>query len=193
MMRCPPPLGVAGHEELWSPSACSTSNCLLHLAYVTLVTSSPKISLPFKASMTGHLLRVSQKWLAHQATWLITSPCLCHQAKSLLSKPPRRTGHAMVVNKIWACSRTCVEVKMMMCPKVDLPHLACVAKLKACFIVTKLTRFNIERDSVLTESSATSDTANANKVSNLPATVDTRWWSVAGRTVKCGKLCRYAF
>ncbi|GMN52039.1 hypothetical protein TIFTF001_021193 [Ficus carica] len=40
---------------------------------------------------------------------------------------------------------------------------------------------NIERDSVLTESSATSDTANANKVSNLPATVDTRWWSVAGR------------
>ncbi|GMN74430.1 hypothetical protein TIFTF001_055419, partial [Ficus carica] len=30
-------------------------------------------------------------------------------------------------------------------------------------------------------------------VSNLPATVDTRWWSVAGRTVKCGKLCRYAF
>ncbi|GMN23987.1 hypothetical protein TIFTF001_012466 [Ficus carica] len=143
MMRCPPPLGVAGHEELWSPSACSTSNCLLHLAYVTLVTSSPKISLPFKASMTGHLLRVSQKWLAYQATWLITSPCLCHQAKSLLSKPPRRTGHAMVVNKIWACSRTCVEVKMMMCPKVDLPHLACVAKLKACFIVTKLTRFVI--------------------------------------------------
>ncbi|GMN35557.1 hypothetical protein TIFTF001_048465, partial [Ficus carica] len=30
-------------------------------------------------------------------------------------------------------------------------------------------------------------------VSNLPATVDTRWWNVAGRTVKCGKLCRYAF
>ncbi|GMN70310.1 hypothetical protein TIFTF001_039354, partial [Ficus carica] len=52
---------------------------------------------------------------------------------------------------------------------------------------------NIERDSVLTESSATSDTANANKVSNLPATVDTRWWSVVGRTVKCGKLYRYAF
>ncbi|GMN73079.1 hypothetical protein TIFTF001_052120 [Ficus carica] len=52
---------------------------------------------------------------------------------------------------------------------------------------------NTERDSVLTESSATSDTANANKVSNLPATVDTRWWSVVGRTVKCGKLYRYAF
>ncbi|GMN20984.1 hypothetical protein TIFTF001_051081, partial [Ficus carica] len=30
-------------------------------------------------------------------------------------------------------------------------------------------------------------------VSNLLATVDTIWWSVAGRTVKCGKLCLYAF
>ncbi|GMN22018.1 hypothetical protein TIFTF001_045593, partial [Ficus carica] len=43
---------------------------------------------------------------------------------------------------------------------------------------------NIVRDSVLTGSSSTSDTANANKVSNLSATVDTRWRSVDWRTVK---------
>ncbi|GMN54551.1 hypothetical protein TIFTF001_023679 [Ficus carica] len=33
-----------------------------------------------------------------------------------------------------------------------------------------------------------SDTTNANKVSNLLATADARWWSVAGQAVKCGSL-----
>ncbi|GMN22205.1 hypothetical protein TIFTF001_040203 [Ficus carica] len=45
-----------------------------------------------------------------------------------------------------------------------------------------VTFHNIVRDSVLTGSSSTSDTANANKVSNLREVHDTRWWSVAGRT-----------
>ncbi|GMN37080.1 hypothetical protein TIFTF001_006530 [Ficus carica] len=31
------------------------------------------------------------------------------------------------------------------------------------------------------------------KVSNLQAVADTRWRNMAGRTVKCGKRCRYAF
>ncbi|GMN19637.1 hypothetical protein TIFTF001_039856 [Ficus carica] len=31
------------------------------------------------------------------------------------------------------------------------------------------------------------------RVSNLQAVADTRWRSMAGRTVKCGKRCRYAF
>ncbi|GMN64282.1 hypothetical protein TIFTF001_033358 [Ficus carica] len=65
--------------------------------------------------------------------------------------------------------------------------------LKAERGFTQNTKVNIERDSVLTESSTTSDTANANKVSNLTATIDTRWRSVAGRAVKCGNICRYAF
>ncbi|GMN59324.1 hypothetical protein TIFTF001_028416 [Ficus carica] len=29
-------------------------------------------------------------------------------------------------------------------------------------------------------------------VSNLREVSDARWWSVAGRAVKCGKLCRHA-
>ncbi|GMN47511.1 hypothetical protein TIFTF001_016698 [Ficus carica] len=49
----------------------------------------------------------------------------------------------------------------------------------------------VECCSVLTGSSSVSDTAN--KVSNLREVCDARWWSVAGRTVKCGNKCRYAF
>ncbi|GMN22368.1 hypothetical protein TIFTF001_040241 [Ficus carica] len=33
----------------------------------------------------------------------------------------------------------------------------------------------------------------ARPVSNLRALVDARWWSVAGRAVKCGNDSRYAF
>ncbi|GMN25919.1 hypothetical protein TIFTF001_046002 [Ficus carica] len=44
----------------------------------------------------------------------------------------------------------------------------------------------VERNSVLIGLSSKSDTANANKVSNLLATADARWWSVAGQAVKCG-------
>ncbi|GMN34791.1 hypothetical protein TIFTF001_042118 [Ficus carica] len=33
----------------------------------------------------------------------------------------------------------------------------------------------------------------ANEVSNLRALVDARWWSVAGRAMKCGNDSRYAF
>ncbi|GMN23852.1 hypothetical protein TIFTF001_040504 [Ficus carica] len=72
----------------------------------------------------------------------------------------------------------------------------------------------VECCSVLTGSSSVSDTANkvgldyglswkwtgrpnhsivACPVSNLREVCDARWWSVAGRTVKCGNKCRYAF
>ncbi|GMN19166.1 hypothetical protein TIFTF001_045138, partial [Ficus carica] len=53
----------------WNASACSTSHCLHHLAYVTLVTSSPKIPLPFKASMTGHEVPSGALW---SCTWMAT-------------------------------------------------------------------------------------------------------------------------
>ncbi|GMN49185.1 hypothetical protein TIFTF001_018361 [Ficus carica] len=58
---------------------------------------------------------------------------------------------------------------------------------------TRIEIVNIVRDSVLTGSSSTSDTANANKVSNLLATADARWWSVAGQAVKCGKYAATRF
>ncbi|GMN66779.1 hypothetical protein TIFTF001_035844 [Ficus carica] len=51
----------------------------------------------------------------------------------------------------------------------------------------------VERNSVLIGFSSTSDTANANKVSNLLATADARWWSVAGQAVKCGNFAATRF
>ncbi|GMN66874.1 hypothetical protein TIFTF001_035932 [Ficus carica] len=74
----------------------------------------------------------------------------------------------------------------------------------------------VERNSVLIGFSSTSDTANANRVgldyglswkwtgrpnnsivarpvSNLLATADARWWSVAGQAVKCGNYAATRF
>ncbi|GMN66403.1 hypothetical protein TIFTF001_035464, partial [Ficus carica] len=51
----------------------------------------------------------------------------------------------------------------------------------------------VERNSVLIGFSSSSDTANANKVSNLLATADARWWSMAGQAVKCGNYAATRF
>ena len=129
---------------------CLPHPCLCHLDYITLLTSSSKIACSPSHKTTGHT-RAWTKNLACSprlsyppstghampCVWTkiclltkllaylikITSSSLHHQAKSLLSKPQRRTGHTCV----WEARRI----------------FSTNSNLIACSIVTKLTKFLI--------------------------------------------------